>query len=133
MFILVCVDFDCMDCFIGGVEFVTKTTSREEAQAIIDTRKALWKQEIFAFFNYVDKFMEELSVPDLDRGEWYKYVAKYPVSNWITPDKFKQSLSQYLKSHINQRLDILINYNPPVITVKDHENLFIVEVPNGTL
>lgn len=127
MFVLIEVDLDYDH--INGVEFVARLEKREDAQAIINGRKAMRASEIQIRNDYIDQYMANFKYPEMDNGAWINYVKAFPVSYSVTREDFKKSLTQYLKSHQNHRLAILSNYNPPMISTKDHNSLFIVEVP----
>lgn len=127
MFVL--IDIDLNYDYINGVEFVARLEKREDAQAIIDGRRAMRTSEIKIRNDYIDQYMANFKCPEMDNTAWMNYVKGFPVSYSVTREEFKKSLTQYLKCNLNNRLAILSNYNPPVISTRDHNSLFIVEVP----
>jgi hypothetical protein len=99
------------------------TTRKEAYQYIVNrlgAQNSLWN----ARWDYIDKWVDAIEVPEMDYKEWLEYLKKYKLSGstW-TPKNFKENLISYLKSSYSVDIE---GYNPPHADFGSN-NLFIVE------
>ena len=119
------VDYD----YVESVSYVASFPTYVAADIFIQEKKAEQNRDRLARFEYIEKWVDAIEIPETDYEGWMKFLDQW--DNFMrnkNPQNFKKELKAFLRTSNHRFNNHYFNqYDPPSADFRCN-NLFIVEI-----